>query len=639
MRPEKGDPHTLFSLQRKQYCVPHYQRHQSWSEEKHWLPFWEDVQAKANDWLAGGKPETHYLGAVVLANRSAETLRGIDRVLIIDGQQRLSTLQYILQALRLVAIERQWIDGKTSIETALRNSTEELMNEPAVERHKLLPTFRDRSVHFAVMTADSLADLRTQFPQSFTKSGTLYRTQKHPRALETVCFFYEKILEWLKEPGETSQTQNLEALLRAITRSLQIILLWLDDGDDPQVIFESLNGRGEPLRSTDLIKNFIFMSAESERPEAKVRGLDFGSDDLLVQAWSELDSELWMQSVTRGRFTQTRLEWLVYYALQAESDEEVDTTSTYAAYRKWAAPRQGTSIPAARQIELLRAHGRNLLGLLNEDQDKPIGVFGRIANALDVTTTTPVALLIAARCAAEDQQDLFQAMASYLIRREACGLTKKAYNQIFLSLLRGLRKNGCTLAVLREHLSSLEGEASVWPDDDRFRFVLLRRGVYGGGSARGLCRLVLAKAAMKIGASGAAEERWSPSWDNLHVEHLLPQSWYMHWPLADGSRSTEAEVQQVLVMPMDQIQKNARPRQIWERETVKNTIGNLTILNSSLNEALRNSAWSVKCKAIEENTQLRMNYDLVSLDDWTEARIEGRSQLIARIAIEEWPRP
>jgi hypothetical protein len=642
MRPEKGDPHTLFALQRKQYSVPHYQRRQTWNEENHWQPFWEDVEAKANDWLADGKPETHYLGAVVLANRGNESLRGIDRVLIIDGQQRLSTLQYLLQALRFVAIETGWRDGRTSIETALYNPNEELMNEPLMERHKVLPTFRDRAAHLSIMEAKSIEELQLRYQASFTKAGTLYRTQTHPRPLETVCFFYDRIVEWLKDPGETKQRQALEALHRAIMRSLQIIVLWLDESDDPQVIFESLNGRGAPLRSTDLIKNFIFMSAESDvAAAAQSKGCHTPTmeSDPLILAWDEFDCEPWTEQVTRGRFTQTRLEWLIYYALQAETGVEVDTTSTYKAYRDWAAPRQGAAIPPGRQIEALRVHGQHLLALLSENQNEPIGIFGRVANALDVTTTTPVALLIASKCATVDQQRMFRAMASYLIRREACGLTKKSYNQTFLSLLRELRKSGCAPVVLEAHLLSLKGEASVWPDDDRFQFVLRRRGVYGNGSARGLCRLLLAKAATHIGATTAAEVAWAPVWGNLHVEHLMPQSWYEHWPLSDGSHATEQEALEVKAMTENRIQQDPRLRQISERERLKNTIGNLTILNSGLNEELRNSPWSSKRTAIGENTQLRMNFDLAALDAWGEPAIGARSERIGRIAIEEWPRP
>jgi hypothetical protein len=122
------------------------------------------------------------------------------------------------------------------------------------------------------------------------------------------------------------------------------------------------------------------------------------------------------------------------------------------------------------------------------------------------------------------------------------------------------------------------------------------------------------------------------------VEHLLPKSWYAHWPLADGSKATEEDAQLALAANEDQLQQQSRLRDILKRERLKNTIGNLTILNSGLNEELRNSKWSVKRAAILEHTQLRMNFDLAALADWTDDEVVNRSKRIARIVVDEWPR-
>ena len=636
MKPDDVDIHTLFALQRKQYCVPHYQRRQAWSADRHWKPLFADVEAKANARLSNTTPSTHYLGAVVLANRPNETLKGIDRVLVIDGQQRLSTLQYLLQALRIVAIEYNWEDGKVNIEATLRNAPEELMDRPDVQRHKLWPTFRDRDAHLLVMTSDSLDALRARFPASFTQAGTLYQHHEHPRPLAAIYFFRTQILEWLGDASGEAAITALDCMRLAIARSLQIIVLWLEKDDDPQVIFECLNGRGQPLRSTDLIRNFVFMSAEAEVTNAQIDQLDENS--VLFKAWSELDEPVWMEEVARGRITQTRLEWLVYYALQAETGLDLDASRTYESYQQWAAPKKGTKLPAKDQVDVLRAHSKHLLALLNENLSQPIGSLGRVANALEVTTVTPVALAIAAKCSPEEQKAMFTVLESYLIRRESCGLTKKNYNVVFLSLLHELRREGFTLDVLSGQLLSLNGEASLWPDDSRFRKALLNRGIYGSGAALGLCRILLARAAVRIGAATAAEVAWAPNWGSLQVEHLLPQSWYEHWILPDSSRATEEEVRQAAVATEDQVKEQPRWQDILRRERLKNTVGNLTILNSSLNNEIKNQSWRVKRDAIRSNTQLRMNFDLASLDKWDEALIDQRSETIFKIAVEEWPR-
>lgn len=422
----------------------------------------------------------------------------------------------------------------------------------------------------------------------------------------------------------------------AITRSMQIILLWLEKDDDPQLIFECLNGRGEPLRATDLIKNFIFMSAEDQVSNGQRDEIDESSD--LFKAWSELDGPVWMKDVARGRITKTRLEWLAYYALQAETGLEVDTSRTYESYQRWAAPPKGTRLSAKDQVNILRAHSKHLLALIDENLSTPIGSLGRVANALDVTTVTAVALAIAGKCGPEEQRVMFTALESYLIRRESCGLTKKNYNVIFLALLRELQKNGFTMDVLSNRLASLVGEASLWPDDSQFKKALLSRGIYGGGAALGLCRVLLARVAVRIGATTAAEVAWTPNWSNLQVEHMLPQSWYEHWTLPDGSSATEEEARQAAVATEDQIKTQPKWQAYLKRERLKNTVGNLTILNSALNNEIKNQAWRLKREAIRSNTQLRMNFDLASLDKWDEVLIEDRSEAIFDIAVGEWPR-
>lgn len=422
----------------------------------------------------------------------------------------------------------------------------------------------------------------------------------------------------------------------AITRSMQIILLWLEKDDDPQLIFECLNGRGEPLRATDLIKNFIFMSAEDQVSNGQRDEIDESSD--LFKAWSELDGPVWMKDVARGRITKTRLEWLAYYALQAETGLEVDTSRTYESYQRWAVPPKGTRLSAKDQVNILRAHSKHLLALIDENLSTPIGSLGRVANALDVTTVTAVALAIAGKCGPEEQRVMFTALESYLIRRESCGLTKKNYNVIFLALLRELQKNGFTMDVLSNRLASLVGEASLWPDDSQFKKALLSRGIYGGGAALGLCRVLLARVAVRIGATTAAEVAWTPNWSNLQVEHMLPQSWYEHWTLPDGSSATEEEARQAAVATEDQIKTQPKWQAYLKRERLKNTVGNLTILNSALNNEIKNQAWRLKREAIRSNTQLRMNFDLASLDKWDEVLIEDRSEAIFDIAVGEWPR-
>ena len=141
---------------RRQYRVPFYQRPYVWNRDDQWGRLWEDIRDKADTRLQGGKAFPHFMGAVVLEPQKKVGLLGVERHHIIDGQQRLTTLQYVLTAL-IHALRSAKNDKLVPlIEACLSNANPETMEDVAVERFKLWPTFRDRKQYEQAMTAGSL---------------------------------------------------------------------------------------------------------------------------------------------------------------------------------------------------------------------------------------------------------------------------------------------------------------------------------------------------------------------------------------------------------------------------------------------------------------------------------------------------
>lgn len=105
----KSDPVTVEGVfkDRRQYRVPFFQRHYVWSEETQWKPLWEDVSAKAEERRSEQLPVPHFLGAIVLDPQPRPGLRGVEIINIIDGQQRLTTLQFLISALAIIAREKK----------------------------------------------------------------------------------------------------------------------------------------------------------------------------------------------------------------------------------------------------------------------------------------------------------------------------------------------------------------------------------------------------------------------------------------------------------------------------------------------------------------------------------------------------
>jgi hypothetical protein len=168
----KSDTITVEQLfqNRRQYCVPFYQRAYVWTLEDQWEQLCEDVLAKAEARLQSGKCTPHFLGAVVLEPQPREGLIGVENYHIIDGQQRLTTLQYVLTA-TLLALKSSGNEAFGQIVTGcLANGNPETMRDPIVERFKVWPTFRDRATYRTALTAMTLAELAQRVQPHFTQS-------------------------------------------------------------------------------------------------------------------------------------------------------------------------------------------------------------------------------------------------------------------------------------------------------------------------------------------------------------------------------------------------------------------------------------------------------------------------------------
>ena len=313
---------------RRQYMVPFYQRTYVWTLQDQWEQLWDDIGTKAEARLSGsGSYTPHFLGAIVLDPQPRTGLIGVDTLHIIDGQQRLTTLQFILKAL-LIAIERQNLSGiKQIIKTVLVNENSDTMRDPEIERYKVWPTFRDRDDYTSAINAGSRDELREAFPESFTQKQSLRLIGiQHPPALEAIWYFSRTFERWISDKEGPDPTVRAEAMATAVLQDFKFVSIVLGNKDDAQVIFETLNGRGAQLHATDLIRNFIFMRADHENAP---------SEKLYNRLWSRFEENYWTTELRRGRMRKPRIEWFVHATLQAELGEEIDLGRLYYEYRRF----------------------------------------------------------------------------------------------------------------------------------------------------------------------------------------------------------------------------------------------------------------------------------------------------------------
>jgi len=614
---------------RRQYCVPFYQRAYVWTLEDQWEQLWDDIREKAEARLANRKATPHFLGAVVLDPQPREGLIGVDVFHIIDGQQRLTTLQYILAAV-LLTLRRAGQGAFTHIVSdCVRNGNPDTMRNPAVEKYKVWPTFRDRQSYTLALEATDLDELRIRFAPHFTRQGELRRIGiDHPPALAALWYFSRCFETWLTaEAGETAA--RAEALILAILRDLKVVSIALEADDDAQIIFETLNGRGAQLHATDLIRNYLFMQADRDEAD---------SESLYDTLWSPFETEYWAGEQRRGRIKKPRLEWLIHTSLQAELHEEIDLARLYFEYRRFASA--GAPPPTAeKQLLTLTEYAKHYKELVSGTGTSPVARFGRRIAPYDITTLHPLALMISTAPITDDaKSEMFADLVSYLVRRAVCGLTHKNYNNVFLTTLRQLHGAGVAPAALRAILGGLTGEASRWPQDGEFKAACISAPLYGKLEPPKI-RAILTELESQLRATVRSEEPIVPDLNQLDVDHIMPRSWFAHWPLADGTSVTSHEASEVELLSLTGEQPNPRQKLISDRQATIATLGNLTLLNLSVNREAKNYAFANKRDLLISNTSLRLNVPLISLQSWDEAAIAKRGEALADAALKIWPGP
>lgn len=623
-----SDRNTVIELFKpeRQYCVPFYQRAYVWNQEDQWSRLWSDIQEKAEARLSGLPATPHFMGAVVLDPQDRKKLIGVERVHIIDGQQRFTTIQFALAALSIML--RSW--GHTEVlpvvEACLRNSDERNMRNKKSEVFKVWPTFYDRKAYTQAIHTTKLDDLRVSFPEHFTQQRSLKKIGvRHPPALAAIWYFATQMDAWLPKTGKPGP-ESAEALASAILEDLVVISITLDAEDDAQVIFETLNGHGVELTATDLIRNYVFLRAEAEEADA---------EKLYQEQWRRYESDAWKQDERRGRLVRSRVEWFIQTVLQAEMRDDIDQGRIYAEYQRYS---RQANLTASAQLATLASYADAYETLLDGDESKPIGRFGKCYAAWDASTTYVLALAIAKSGVSEQEQDAMLGMlGSYLVRRAICGLTNKNYNKVFLQLVKNLKGNPLTPESLRDAVSAFTGEATRFPKDDEFRAAILRGSMYPGRLDAPKVRSILVELENAL-RTERTEEPVAPALANLDIDHMMPQEWPAYWPLKDGTSTTAQELAQAQTAQwVDEKKLTDRQNSLLARESAIPTFGNLTLLHYGTNRAAKNREFKVKRELFLQHSNLHLNREMLVADKWDEDSILKRAEVISRHALRIWP--
>lgn len=601
--------------------VPLFQRQYVWSKDQQWEPLWEDISRKFSEYLEGRTDApVHFLGAMVLDQKQTPTTH-VEKRQVIDGQQRLTTLQIFLSAFRDFCAERGCDDLARECEGFLLNKG--MMAEPDVDKFKVWPTQLDRLQFTDVIASGSRAEVERRHP--LTRRKYARKADPRPRMVEAYLFFHDEVREFFLGTGteaplgaNTPLPKRLEDCFQALRNALQVVAIDLEQDDDAQVIFETLNARGEPLLPADLLRNFIFLRA--------ARGGE-SQEALYKEFWQRFDDPFWRTEVKQGRLLRPRSDLFMQHFLSSRQTVDIPIKHLFVEYKFWIGREK--PFPTVRdELATLARQGDDFRRILEPRKGDPLYALATFLDAFDIRTAYPLLLTLLDVGIDETQWSRMSAtLESYLLRRAICGLTTKNYNRIFLALTRALRRDGATPENLVALLSEQAGESTEWPSDEALREAWRSRHVYQTLNNPKIVHIFKRLNETYVSNKMEAVVIEGP----LTVEHLLPQQWIENWRLPDGSKGmTSQEL-------WDADPEDQRAAATRNRNSALQTFGNLTVLSQPLNSAASNSGWAEKRPELLRHSLLAINQELRSAEAWNEAAIERRGEALFERALKLWP--
>ncbi len=404
--------------QEKQFVIPIYQRVYSWGKE-HCEQLWDDIiKTGGNDQIEG-----HFIGSIVFVHDGIFSTNH-NELLIIDGQQRLTTITLLLIALRdylndenefLEKFSRQKIQNRYLINS----------DEKGDKKFKLILSEPDRDTLLSLIDKD--------------------RRKPSEPSLKIVENF-KLFEEWIRK-----NTDKLETIFKGLDK-LMVVEISLERGkDNPQLIFESMNSTGKDLTQTDLIRNYILMGLEPEKQE-----------DFYNQYWRAMEEDF--------KQNETLFNQFVRHYLTIKTGDIPNISKVYEAFKRYQQER-GIETEALLQ-DLQKYCGYFCQIAFKKEDDKDLNKALSFLVDLEMDVVYPLLLELYSDykdgvLSKQDFIPIIYLTESYICRRAVCGLGTNSLNKVFPSFTKHIQKDEYFKS-LKAHFGYLT-EKQRFPNNDEFK--------------------------------------------------------------------------------------------------------------------------------------------------------------------------
>lgn len=447
-----------------QFVIPIYQRPYSWGE-KECRQLWDDIMRTGRN----AEVSAHFVGSIVYVEKGLYQVTCQAPLLVIDGQQRLTTLTLLIEALARSLGDTEPMDGFSA--KKLRNYY--LLNplEDGERRYKLVLSQTDKA---------SLMALVDQHPKPHDYSI---------RVEANFDFFKDRV---------TESKNVLEELCKGLAKLVIVDISLNRDQDNPQLIFESLNSTGRELSQADLIRNFILMGLE---PQLQTK--------LYEQYWRPMEVDFGQEAYA------THFDSFMRHYLTVKTGLIPNMREVYEAFKQYARSPKVTGVESL--VEDIRSFAGYYCAMaLGTEQDSELKAVFHNIRELKVDVAFPFLLELYHDYAHQvlAKNELLQAarlVESYVFRRAVCSIPTNSMNKTFATLGRGLKKDRYWESIQANFL--MLPSYRRFPPDDEFKRELQLKDLYNFRSRSYWLRRL---------ENHDRKERVPV--DEYTIEHILPQN-------------------------------------------------------------------------------------------------------------------
>lgn len=449
-----------------QFVIPIYQRTYSWTE-KECRQLWDDIiRTGKNDAIS-----VHFIGSIVYIEEGLSNNTVQSPQLVIDGQQRLTTVTLLIAALAKALGDDEPVDGFSA--RKLRNYY--LLNpEETGERHfKLLLSQTDKTSLTAII-------------------GESEQPQNHSIRVRQNFELFEELIAGCKD--------DLSAICNGLAKLVVVDIALNRDQDNPQLIFESMNSTGRELSQADLIRNFILMGLE---PVLQTR--------LYEQFWRPMEVAFGQEAYN------THFDGFMRHYLTVKTGDIPRLDEVYEAFKSHARSIGATDAGVEPLVKEIRDYARYFCAMaLGAENDPGLKLAFHDLRELKVDVAYPFLLELYHDYAAEvlgkeEFAEAIRLIEAYVFRRAICSIPTNSMNKTFATFTKALKKDRY-LESIKAHFLTLPSYRR-FPKDEEFERDIQTRDLYNFRSKSYWLRRL---------ENFGRKERVSV--EEYTIEHIMPQN-------------------------------------------------------------------------------------------------------------------